>query len=187
MKRSLGRTKTRLLAELERGAKTAAELAERLAISPVATHRHLKDLEARGLVIYELEKNGRGRPAKRWRLLQDGFCQGLLAKVRARLGGEGLVGLLGELHRERLGALPPDPRALAQRLVIEGYRPELVEEGGRWLLLQRRCPRLELARAFPELCQAEAAAYAEKLGTAVTLEATLAEGAAACRFHLGER
>ncbi len=53
--------------------------------------------------------------------------------------------------------------------------------------MQRRCPRLELARAFPELCQAEAAAYAEKLGTAVTLEATLAEGAAACRFHLGER
>ncbi len=186
MKRSLGRTKTRLLQELERGAKTAAELAERLALSPVAVHRHLKDLEARGLVAYELEKNGRGRPAKRWRLLRDGFCQGVLEKVRARLGREGLLALLLEWYRERLGPLASDPAALRVHLVAEGYRTELVEENGRLLLLQRRCPRLELARAFPELCQAEARAYAEKLGAPVTLKATLAEGGTACRFCLGE-
>jgi predicted ArsR family transcriptional regulator len=186
MKRSLGRTKTRLLKELEAGPQTAADLAKRLALSPVAVHRHLRDLEARGLVGYELEKNGRGRPAKRWRLIRDGFCQGVLVKVRARLGRGELVALFVEWYRERLGALPRDPAALRARLVAEGYRTELLKGNGRLQLLQRRCPRLELARAFPELCEAEARAYAEKLGTAVTLKATLAEGDTACRFCLGE-
>ncbi len=47
---------------LKQGEATALTLAEKLAVSPQAIRRHLKDLEAEGLITYQAIQAGMGRP-----------------------------------------------------------------------------------------------------------------------------
>jgi predicted ArsR family transcriptional regulator len=70
------RTRDRVTALLlEHGPQTAAELADRLGISPAAVRRHLDALASRGGVEERLTREarrGRGRPARRYHLTDAG-------------------------------------------------------------------------------------------------------------------
>ena len=179
-------TKARILELLAEEPRPAEALAGALGLSRVAVQRHLRELLAEGRVRYQDRKNGgRGRPRRYWRAVGEEasvaeFCAGLLEALRERLGEEGARELLVEVQARRLGSVA-DESALYAWLAERGYAPRLA--GG--VLEQRRCPRLALARRHPELCQAEARAYARALGRPVRLEARIPDGAPACRFVLG--
>lgn len=52
------------------GAKSAADLAEQLEVSPMAIRQHLQALLAEGWVTYEEERRPLGRPVKLWQLTE---------------------------------------------------------------------------------------------------------------------
>ncbi len=178
-------TKARILELLREKACPAEALARALGLSRVAVQRHLKELLRQGKVRYEDRKNGgRGRPRRYWRAVEGEaayaeFCAGLFERLRKELGERAFFELLIEVQAQRLEAVG-DEEALLAWLAERGYAPRL-EDGA---LVQSHCPRLALARAHPELCRAEAEAYARALGRPVRLAARIPEGAPACRFLL---
>jgi predicted ArsR family transcriptional regulator len=98
-----------------------------------------------------------------------------------------------ERHRPAVEAAGEDPRAraaaLARGLSGDGYaastRP--LEVGGLPLgtqLCQGHCPVQHVARAFPQLCEAEARMFSRLLGVHVQRLATLAHGEHVCTTHV---
>lgn len=178
-------TKARILELLREKACPAEALAQALGLSRVAIQRHLKELLRQGKVRYEDRKNGgRGRPRRYWRAVEEAgcteFCHGLFTRLREELGDRAFFEFLVAAQLPTVSP-PRDETALLGWLVERGYAPRLADG----VLEQGRCPRLALARAFPELCRAEAEAYARALGRPVSLVARIPEGAPACRFLLG--
>lgn len=191
---ALGGTKERILKRLARAPAAADEIARELGLSRVAVQRHLKDLHRRGLLAFEERRNGGpGRPRRLWRRVDPeapylGLCDLLLAELRAALGPGGLTERVAEAQERRLRAalegLSGEDRL--QRLVALLREGAYQTEVGEGELRQRRCPRLELAERFPELCRAEAQAYARVLGRPVRLMKRIPDGHEVCLFRLGE-
>ncbi len=190
-------TKARILDLLRLRPLSAKEVAEALGISRAAAFRHLQDLEALGLVRFELRGGGgRGRPHRLYFAADPeapyaALCAQVLEALEALLGREGVVDLLKEGARAQLQGLGLRGLPLRERLLrlarflkSRGYEAELWEEGGVLYLLQRRCPRLALSQSHPALCQGEHRAYEEALGLPLVQEARIAEGAEACRYRV---
>ncbi|SDM18257.1 helix-turn-helix transcriptional regulator [Allokutzneria albata] len=204
-----GRTRqgvARLL--LERGPLTAAVIADELGLSPAAVRRHLDALLADGEVrtrdASTRGRRGRGRPAKLFLLTEAGrgrfghaYDDLAVAALRflADAGGEQAVRAFAEqrmatlVERHRASVLAnPDPgaraRALALALTHEGYAASTRQVGAGEQLCQHHCPVAHVAAEFPQLCEAETAAFADLLGTHVQRLATIARGDAACTTHL---
>ncbi len=164
-----GRTRheiARLL--LEQGPLSAVAVAEQLGISATAVRRHLDvlvaDNEAQTRQAPRKGRRGRGRPAKLFLLTEQG---------RARFGhayddlAVAAIRFLAEHAGEQA------VRAFAQRRAATGAQ-----------LCQHHCPVAHVAAEFPQLCEAETAAFAELLGTHVQRLATIARGDAACTTHV---
>lgn len=159
---------------LRQGDATAAELADRLAISVQATRRHLRSLEDEGLVEASPAAEGPGRPSNHWRLTTKGqshfpngsetFALGLLDSLVGQLPEETFQGLLEQQARQqaddyrvRLGTGP-----LAQRLArlvdlrrAEGYVAECCADGDSWLMREYHCSVMRIAEQFPCVCDQE--------------------------------
>ncbi|HEU0127999.1 MAG TPA: transcriptional regulator, partial [Pseudonocardiaceae bacterium] len=92
-------------------------------------------------------------------------------------------------HRAAVVALP-DPtaraEALAAALSSEGYAASAQHVGAGAQLCQHHCPVAHVAAEFPQLCEAETAAFADLLGTHVQRLATIARGDAVCTTHVPE-
>ncbi len=155
---------------------------------------------------------GRGRPAKRFQLTEagrgklghryDDLAVAAMRQLR-KIGGEDAV---VDFARQRIDATlargaPPAPptgsdndgdlEATAQRtaaaLTEAGYAATTARvEGGvpGVQILQHHCPVANVAKEFPELCQAERQAMAEVLGTHVQRLATIADGGYVCTTHV---
>ncbi|GAA6755444.1 MAG: helix-turn-helix domain-containing protein [Thermus sp.] len=190
-------TKERVLDLLRVKPRTAKEVAEALGISQVAARKHLEDLEARGLVRSEVRRcPGRGRPYRLYQAQDEGapyaaLCGDVLRGLEGALGKEGVVRLLLERNRRLLAPLNLEGLPLRERLErlaaflkTQGYEAEVVEEGGRLYLCQRRCPKLALSREHEALCQSELLAYQELLGLPIHREERLAEGGSCCRYRV---
>ena len=75
-------------------------------------------------------------------------------------------------------------RTLAEALTSEGYAASTRDVGSGEQLCQHHCPVAHVAAEFPQLCEAETAAFADLLGTHVQRLATIARGDAACTTHV---
>jgi predicted ArsR family transcriptional regulator len=189
------------------GPATATELSQRLGITAVAVRRHLDALEAAGDVAAGDRpafgpKPGRrrGRPAKIYSLTDAGrgrFEQAYddLAVSAMRFLRQVQPEALEEFAQRRAaefearyrpeldGIADPHARAarLAELLTADGFAAS-VEEGPTAILqvCQHNCPVAQAAHEFPQLCDAEAAAFARLLDTNVTRLATIAHGDGVC-------
>lgn len=202
------------LAELigQDGPITVADLAEELGLTAAAVRRHLDAMLAEGLVqAREVPgQRRRGRPAKAYVLSApahkvmatgyDELATQLLHHLAtehgpqaveefARLRGEELTRRL----RPAVDAAGEDPHrrvaALATALSAEGYaasvRPVAVGTAAQASqLCQGHCPVQSVAAQFPALCDAEAAAFADLIGTDVRRLATIAQGDHVCTTHV---
>lgn len=209
---SLGATRVALVGLLQRGERTAAELAGALAITPAATRRHLAMLEGDGVVEGRtVHDGGPGRPHQAWRLTREGRRLGVdrsgelaneaLAFVEAQLGREGLRAFLraradrdGQRYADAMADLadaPATKRAarLAELLSDDGYagavEPLETPDGATVLkLTQGHCSVEDVAREHPEICAYEAAWFKQLLGTTLTRKQTIAKGADVCVCHV---
>ena len=204
-----GRTRqavARLL--LERGPVTAADVADELGLSHAAVRRHLDaplaDGEAATRDAPLRGRRGRGRPAKLFLLTEPGrarfghaYDDLAVAALRflAESGGEQAVRAFAErrveamIERHRGDVTEPKQpaeraKALAAALTREGYASSSRHVGAGEQLCQHHCPVAHVAAEFPQLCEAETAAFADMLGVHVQRLATIARGDAACTTHV---
>ena len=204
-----GRTRdhvARLL--LERGPSTAAALSAELGLSAAAVRRHLDAMLEAGTISSREERvygrRGRGRPARLFTLTDAGHAAGPSSyddiavqalRYLAEVGGEAAVRTFAETrvagaadrYAERIAAAP-DPAAkaalLAEALSGDGYAATVQERATGRQLCQHHCPVQHVAAEFPQLCEAETAAFGRLLGTHVQRLATIAHGDGVCTTHI---
>jgi len=193
---------------LEHGPSTAAELAERLGLTPAAIRRHLDvllaagNLEAREQRVYGAR--GRGRPAKVFVLTDAGRSVFYTAyddlaiealEFLATAAGPDAVTRFAETrmaeseerYRERMVNATPDTtpaQALAVALSEDGYVASTLPSAIGEQLCQHHCPVAHVAERFPKICEVETAAFSRLLGVHVQRLATIAHGDGVCTTHV---
>lgn len=197
---------------VERGPVSAATMARELALTSAAVRRHLAHLEDLGqIVVHEPGGTGvrrRGRPARHYVATDAGRAE--LSDAYSDLATHALDFLVevagqealdafatarvSELEKryapllERAGTRPADrARALADALTADGYAATTRTVGAGGLALQvcqGHCPVKDVAQAFPQLCEAETAAFSRLLGVHVQRLATLAQGEHVCTTNV---
>lgn len=202
------RTRERLLQALKlAGPQSAAVLARRLGISPVAVRQHAEILQKEGLLSFEDLAAGVGRPKRLWRLSEKGherfpdrhadLALEFLDVLTALTGTKGLATLLAECERRAvaryrqrladLASLGERVSALAELRSEEGYMAGItVKADGSLLLIENHCPIAAAARACPSLCGSELSTFRQALGEEVEIERSehLLEGARRCVYHV---
>jgi DeoR family suf operon transcriptional repressor len=194
-----------ILIALKRDASvTIRDLTELLTLSLNAVRHHLKELEADGLVEFDLEHKGVGAPARVYRLTPKGHAlfprryletlTGVLALVEERGGRPAAVSIL-EAHFDELAARLADQlegRTAEERLDIvtralaaEGYMPEW-RGAGQWsvTLREHNCAIQAVAERYPEICAAEQRFLERVLSAAVDRKAHILGGCSMCEYHL---
>lgn len=193
----------------EHGAATAAELADRLGLSPAAVRRHLDPLVDVGHVRSREQRQvgprGRGRPARSYFLTDHGRASFDHAyddlatealRYLAEYGGSDAVARFADNRlagleqrcRAAVAAAGDDPdarrTALAEALSQEGYAAttSTIAAGGQ--LCQHHCPVAHVAAQFPQLCEAETRVIGRLVGSHVTRLATIAHGDEVCTTHI---
>lgn len=185
-------TVDRILFRLKtRGPESIAGLSGAFGVTSEAVRQLLVKLEGDGLVAFEDQRAGRGRPKRLWRLTEAGHARfpdrhsdltvGLLDAVRAEFGDDGLDRLIARRESEqRLAyvAATSDASTLEQRVARladlrerEGYMAEWrQEEDGSLLLIENHCPICAAAAKCQALCRSELAVFREALGRDAVVE-----------------
>ena len=193
---------------LESGPITAGEIGDQLGISAAGVRRHLDALldagDAQSSAAAAWQHNGRGRPAKRYRLTAEGraklehtYDDLAVAAMRQlrEIGGDDAVRTFARRRIDSIlsgvGEGSSDVEAKADRvaaaLTKAGYATTTTPVSGPIhgiQLCQHHCPVSHVAEEFPELCETEREAFAEILGTHVQRLATIVNGDCACTTHV---
>lgn len=190
---------------LENGPSTAVALGERLALTPAGIRRHLENLIGDG-ILEAREPNlgrsrGRGRPSKVFVMTDQGrekfehsYDDLAVAALKfiAAQSGEHLVKAFAksradDMERKGLEAIKKSSQkseALATFLSEQGYAATVIERKNGEEICQHHCPIAHVAAEFPELCEAETAAFSALLGTHVQRLATIAHGDGVCTTYI---
>lgn len=190
---------------LTHGPSTAGELAGRLGLTAAAVRRHLALLLEMGFVSSHEQRirgsRGRGRPAHVYALTDRGrgaFYQAydVLALDALRYleesAGPDAVKLFADKVvagiEERFRTLEPTRDtaldALVEALSEEGYVASLKPVATGQQLCQYHCPVANVARQYPQLCEAETQIFSRLLNSHVQRLATIAHGEVVCNTHV---
>ncbi len=192
------------------GPQDASEIAETLGITPMGVRQHLYEMQAEGLVDFDLQAGPIGRPKKLWQLTDaagsffpDGHAAlnaELLAAMQAAFGDEGLEQLIEsrtkqqiKSYRRKLKAaegMKERLEALAELRSREGYMAK-VEKGpdGDLLLVENHCPICAAARNCSGLCAGELTLFRKVLGKKAEVERTdhILAGARRCAYRIRQK
>jgi predicted ArsR family transcriptional regulator len=203
------RARDRVLFELKTGGPaSAAELASRLDVTPMAIRQHLAALEREALVEHCEERRPVGRPARIWNLTPRAaerfpdthadLTLDLIGAVRDVFGDDGLDQLIharSEHQRETYGEKLPSPEApipdrvaaLAELRRTEGYMAEWsAEPDGTYVLVENHCPICAAAKVCQGFCRDELELFRAALGTDVSVEREehMLSGARRCAYRV---
>lgn len=190
------------------GEQTAAQLAATLGLTSMGVRKHLLQLEEQGLLETLDKIEGRGRPARYWRLTAAGHARypdrhaemtaQLLTLLRAQLGEAALESLViareGEMlaqYQARLDGLNTTAErlaALAAARSEEGYMAELQAHEQGWLLIEHHCPICSAAKVCQGFCRSELAQFQTLLPEAqVSREQHLLGGDQRCVYLIRQQ
>lgn len=182
---------------------TAKELGDRFSVSANAVRRHLKELEAEGLVAVGREQHGVGAPSFVYRLTDRGealFPTGyrdtlsaMLDHVAERDGRQAVVEMFEARYRQlaarlkaELAAAPESERlAIVSRVLTDaGYMAEWSEADGVFRLSEHNCAMRAIVERYPEICAVEERFLKEVLRAQVEREAHIAHGCNSCEYAI---
>ncbi|MGI9198969.1 MAG: helix-turn-helix transcriptional regulator [Candidatus Nanopelagicaceae bacterium] len=189
---------------LENGPSTAAELSNRLGITPAGIRRHLDTLVEEGTLDardpHAALTKGRGRPSKvfvmtdsgreRFEHSYDDLAISALRFMAAKdpnFVKQFAQNRADELERQinkTFESSKDKVKALADFLTTEGYSSTVHKVGTGHELCQHHCPIAHVAAEFPDLCEAETAVFSKTLGTHVQRLATIAHGDGVCTTYI---
>ena len=188
----------------ENGAADVNELAEALGLSPVTIHYHINVLQRDGLLESKAVRQGVGRPRNVFTLrasAYEKFPQGyhrlsdrLLEILKSRMTEADVQALFERIgadiateHAMNMQGKPLEQKidTLIGLLGEEGFMSRLEKVGtDDFVLTQVNCPYQYVATRHPEVCELDLQLMNTALGTAVQREACVANGDAACTFHI---
>ncbi len=183
---------------------TAKELAESFGVSANAVRRHLKELEAEGLVTYSREQRGTGAPTNAYRLSVDGEAvfpkrygealTDILTVIAQTSGRQAVREMFAERFRtqaERLrieladATLEERVDAVVKLLSAQGFMAAWSVESGTLKLAEHNCAMQVAAEQFPEICAAEADFLREVLESDIKRDTYIPAGCNACQYSIG--
>lgn len=197
---------------VEKGPVTATAIAGILSLTTAAVRRHITALERSDAIVEHhvptIGSRGRGRPARHYvatdagrERLEDSHSD-LAVKVLSYMervsGTEAVEGFAASRSREIERRYAPivkaagtDPKlraqALADALTEDGFAATIRPVGSGAFaiqLCQGHCPVEKVAHQYPQLCEAELAAFSRVLDVHVQRLATLAQGEHVCTTHI---
>ncbi len=180
------------------------ELIEATGVTRTAVTEQLNELVASGFVKRTIERTGRGRPRHLYSATDSALRtlftnnQRLIApallEAVAELGGEDLKRRvlqrasehLAEHYRRYIDAQEPGERfqQLAAQLGREGVLVEVDEREGRWTLLERTCPYVDMVDDSRSVCSVEQAMMSTVVGAEVKLLGCRLDGCSGCTFEV---
>lgn len=182
---------------------TAKELSEVFGVSANAIRRHLKELEAEGLVVYGREQRGTGAPTYTYRLSSNGEAlfpkrygealTDILSVVAQNSGRHAVRQMFAERYRaqaERLrvdladATLEEKVEAVVHLLSEQGFMAAWTVEAGTLRLAEHNCAMQAAAEQFPEICAAEAEFLSEVLNSKVKRDTYIQEGCNSCQYSI---
>ena len=182
---------------------TAKELAGLFGVSANAIRRHLKELEAEGLVVYGREQRGTGAPTYTYRLSENGealfpkqYSEALkhaLTFIAQNSGREKVREMFAERFRaysEQLrteltdATLEEKVEAVVKLLTQQGFMAAWTEESGEVRLAQHNCAVRDAAEQFPEICAAEADFLREILESEIKRDSYIPAGCNSCQYSI---
>ena len=197
---------------VEKGPVTTSTMARILGLTAAAVQHHVTALEAAGQIeardANPVGKRGRGRPARAYVAtsaahdhLPDEYSMlanraiAFLAQVAGEEAVESFAASrsreIERRYRPIIDAVRDNhhdrAEALANALNEDGYAATVRDIGDGTFavqLCQGHCPVRAVADKFPQLCDAETAAFAHLLDVHIQRLATLAGGAHACTTHI---
>lgn len=198
---------------LENGPSTAAELSERLGITPAGIRRHLDALLGEGTLDARephaalSRGRGRGRPSKvfimtdngreRFEHSYDDLAISALRFISAKNSNfvkEFAQNRADDLEKKILKKFEKSKdkvKALADFLTAEGYSTTVTKTNHTFgighEMCQHHCPIAHVAAEFPDLCEAETAIFSKTLGTHVQRLATIAHGDGVCTTYIPQK
>ncbi len=147
------------------------DLAEAVGINTISVRHHLNNLEADGLVRYEEERHGVGRPRLIYSLTELGLEQyptrylqltdRLLVQLKESLPGEVIEGIFTQMaanlaakHLRDAQQLPLEGRLklLQEVLSREGFIVEWEQDGSQYRIREISCPYYHIGQTHPEVC-----------------------------------
>jgi len=175
-----------LLLLKSKGPASTRSLAEALGVSRQGALQQLEKLETEGLVQYDLERQGVGRPSRSWSISakgQDRFPNThaqltveLLDAVRAEFGEAGLERLVQRReaatqagYRQAVAGtddLETRLDRLTRLRAAEGYMAEWRPTEDGYLLIENHCPICAAAAACQGFCRSELAMFRALLAPA---------------------
>ena len=193
-----------ILVELKRAQPlTAKELADRFAVSANAIRRHLKELEAEGLLTYSREQRGTGAPTYAFRLNESGeqlfptqygeALTDVLAYVAQTSGREAVREMFSERFRataDRLqvelaeATIEEKVQAVVEFLNQQGFMAAWTMEGDQLRLAEHNCAMRDVAEQFPEICQAEVQFLKDVLQSDIKRHSYIPDGCNACQYSI---
>jgi predicted ArsR family transcriptional regulator len=204
-----GHTRRAIIQLLLEGPTTAGDIGDRLGLSAAGVRRHLDALvdggDAESNAAAAWQHNGRGRPAKRYRLtaagrakLDHAYDDLAVAAMRQlrEVGGDDAIRTFARRRIDTIlsgvaGTAGGDVTTAADRVAVAltgaGYATTTTRVTGPIdgvQICQHHCPVSHVAEEFPELCEAEREAFADILGTHVQRLATIVNGDCACTTHV---
>lgn len=182
---------------------TAKELAASFDVTANAIRRHLKELEADGLIVFSRQRQGAGAPVYAYRLSPDGealfpnqygkVLSEILALVARNDGRDGVRKMFTELFRERAArmraelsdaSLEEKLDAITASLSEQGFMAASQVQGDSLSLAAHHCAMRVIAEQFPEICAAEIDFFREVLQADVKREKRIPDGCNACHYSI---
>lgn len=204
-----GHTRRAIVQLLVEGPITAGQIGDRLGISAAGVRRHLDALidagDAESNAAAAWQHNGRGRPAKRYRItaagrakLEHTYDDIAVAAMRhlREIGGDEAIRTFARRRIDTIlsgvddagdGDVEGAADRVATALTNAGYATTTAPAPGPVggvQICQHHCPVSHVAEEFPELCDAEREAFADLLGTHVQRLSTIVNGDCACTTHV---
>src|SRR6266705_999507 len=183
-----GATKREILLILKREGQTDLQtLADRLNISKMGVHKHVQELEERGLIERILVRGGTGRPRLALRLAPSatslfprayaGVTCAALAYIEEKLGRKGVEEALRRRQTETLTGYRDQVKAetLAERV-------HHLAGPAKFEILEHNCPILAVAENYWEACTIENELFRKVLDANVETTHRVVAGGNVCRF-----
>ncbi|MBM3141019.1 MAG: ArsR family transcriptional regulator [Chloroflexi bacterium] len=186
------------------GEGSVRDLSSHLGLTSTGVRQHLAVLEREGFVESRELRGRVGRPAHAYSLTRDGealypkaydrLASALLIAARRTLDPQTFAGLIREAagplaapHREALAVLDPAARVAAACEILQAW--DLVADweqadDGCFLLHERTCPYVEVARADRAACVIDVAFISEICGMEAELARCQTRGDAMCTYRM---
>jgi DeoR family suf operon transcriptional repressor len=195
-------TRDRILQTLLRQPRTTINaLAEAVGINPISVRHHLTNLQVEGLVSYEEERHGVGRPRLVYFLTEAGterfptrylrLTSRLLDQLKSTMPEpmvsklfSQMASAMAEDYTDQMKGLSMEERLDLTKILLaeEGFDVEWEKAGNQYQIHEITCPYLHIGQSHPEVCTVDQTLISKMLAVPAEKVQCILSGDAHCTY-----